>query len=52
VTLVGGRATLAIAGGASVVIVLAGLALYRRPRRRHSPSSRADRRRRSIHPFE
>jgi MFS family permease len=31
VTLIGGRATLAIAGGASVLIALAGLALYRRP---------------------
>jgi hypothetical protein len=31
VTLIEGRATLAIAGGASVLIALAGLALYRRP---------------------
>jgi hypothetical protein len=30
---IGGRATLALAGGISVVVALAGLALYRRPLR-------------------
>jgi hypothetical protein len=45
VTLIGGRATLAIAGGASVLIALAGLALYRRPAPAGgtAPSSQADR---------
>ena len=33
VTLIGGRTTLALAGGVSVVVALVGLALYRRPAR-------------------
>jgi MFS family permease len=37
VTAIGGRATLALAGGISVLVALAGLALYRRPLRSAEP---------------